>query len=91
MGCDLHTKFYPGIPTTIKTMGVNITTIAYLRVLIMEIGSTIIFHGGGSPGFTLHVAICFTLYNTRLLYLGCIWDLMRLRELWSVDSPGKKQ
>ena len=38
-------KSYPGIPTTIKTMGVNIfniTTIAYLRVLIIEIGSTII-------------------------------------------------
>ena len=32
----------PGIPTTIKTMGVNITSIAYLRVLIIEIGSTII-------------------------------------------------
>ena len=28
----------PGIPTTIKTMGVNITTIAYIRVLIIEIG-----------------------------------------------------
>ena len=34
-------SIYPGIPTTIKTMGVNITTIAYLRVLIIEIGSTI--------------------------------------------------
>ena len=32
----------PGISTTIKTMGVNITTIAYLRVLIIEIGSTVI-------------------------------------------------
>ena len=32
----------PGIPTTIKTMGVNITTIAYLWALIIEIGSTII-------------------------------------------------
>ena len=32
----------PGIPTTIKTMGVNITTIVYLRVLIIEIGSTIV-------------------------------------------------
>ena len=32
----------PGIPTTIKTLGVNITTIAHLRVLIIEIGSTII-------------------------------------------------
>ena len=35
-------NIYPGIPTTIKTMGVNITTIDYLRVLIIEIGSTII-------------------------------------------------
>ena len=33
---------YPGIPTTIKTMGVHITTIAYLRVLIIGIGSTIL-------------------------------------------------
>ena len=32
----------PGIPTTIKTLDVNITTIAYLRVLIIGIGSTII-------------------------------------------------
>ena len=32
----------PEIPTTMETMGVNITTIAYLRVLIIEIGSTII-------------------------------------------------
>ena len=31
-----------GIPTTIKTMGVNITTIVYLRVLIIQIGSAII-------------------------------------------------
>ena len=36
------TKMIPGIPTTIKTMGVNITTIVYLRVLIIQIGSTII-------------------------------------------------
>jgi len=35
-------KLYPGIPTTIKTMDVNITTIDYLRILIIEIGSTII-------------------------------------------------
>ena len=32
----------PGIPTTIKTKGVNITTIVYLRVLIIQTGSTII-------------------------------------------------
>ena len=31
-------------------MGVNITTIVYQRVLIIEIGSSIIFIGGGSPG-----------------------------------------
>ena len=28
---------FPGIPTTIKTMGVNISTIVYLRVLINQI------------------------------------------------------
>ena len=33
---------FSGIPTTIKTMGVNITTIESLRVLIIEFGSTII-------------------------------------------------
>ena len=32
---------HPGIPTTIKTMGVNITTSAYLRIFIIEIGSAI--------------------------------------------------
>ena len=43
VGC-LNVKNYgnPGIPTTIKTMGVNITTIVYLRGLIIQIGSTII-------------------------------------------------
>ena len=35
-------QMYPGIPTTIKTMDVNITTIFYLRVLIIQIGSTIV-------------------------------------------------
>ncbi len=39
---DIHYILIPGIPTTIKTMGVNITTIIYLRVLIIQIGSTII-------------------------------------------------
>ena len=33
----------PGIPTTIKTMGVNITTIVYLRVLIIQIGEKPLF------------------------------------------------
>ena len=39
---SLHENHDPGIPTTTKTMGVNTTTIAYLRVSIIEIGSTII-------------------------------------------------
>ena len=39
---DVHIYHIPEIPTTMKTMGVNTTTIAYLRVLIIEIGSTII-------------------------------------------------
>ena len=34
-------SIFPGIPTTIKTMGVNITTVANLRVLIIELGQTI--------------------------------------------------
>ncbi len=40
----ISTNYYicPGIPTTIKTMGVNITTIFDLRVLIIQSGSTII-------------------------------------------------
>ena len=41
--CLPKQSVFPGTPTTIKTMGDNITTIAYLRVLIIEIGSTIIF------------------------------------------------
>ena len=38
---DVARDIYPGIPTTIKTIDVNISTIAYLRVLIFEIGSSI--------------------------------------------------
>ena len=41
--CSARMSQFPGIPTTIKTMGVNITTSAYLRVLIIEFGSAIIF------------------------------------------------
>ena len=36
-------QLHPGIPTTIKTMGVNITTIVYLRVLIIQIGEKPLF------------------------------------------------
>ena len=42
---------FPRIPTTIKTMGVNITTIAYLRLLSIEIESTIIFMVVEAQGF----------------------------------------
>ena len=38
----IHGTGIPGIPATVKKMGVNITTIVYLRVLIIQIGSTII-------------------------------------------------
>ena len=42
---------FPRIPTTIKAMGVNITTIAYLRDLVIEIGSTINFMVVEAQGF----------------------------------------
>ena len=43
MSCNIiWVNYNPGIPTTIKTMGVNITTIVYLRALIIQIGSTIV-------------------------------------------------
>ena len=44
-------NIFPGIPTTIKTMGVNITTIVYLRVLIIQIESTIILMVVEAQGF----------------------------------------
>jgi len=46
---------YPEIPTTMKTMGVNITTIADLRVLIIEIGSTIILMVVEAQGICLEI------------------------------------
>ena len=49
--CLPKQSVFPGIPTTIKTMGVNITTIAYLRVLIIEIGSSIILMVEAAQGF----------------------------------------
>ena len=46
---------YPEIPTTNETMGVDITTIAYLRVLIIEIGSTIILMVVEAQGIYIHI------------------------------------
>ena len=44
-------------PTTIRTMGVNITTIAYIRVLIIEIGSTIILMVVEAQGIDTYIYI----------------------------------
>ena len=43
-------KIVLGIPTTIKTMGVNITTIDYLRVFNHRNWVNHYFNAGGSPG-----------------------------------------
>ena len=59
-------KYGPGIPTTIKTMGVNITTIDYLRVLIIEIGSTIILvvvEAQGWDRFVVFLSSFFVLFE----------------------------
>ena len=40
-------------------MGVNITTIAYLRVLIIEIGSTIIFMVVEAQGIYIYILYIF--------------------------------
>ncbi len=55
---------YPGIPTTIKTMGANITTIVYLRVLIIEIGSTIILMVVEAQGLSM-----FSMFRARHIVL----------------------
>ena len=59
----LRIYIYPGIPTTIKTMSVNITTIDYLRVLIIEIGSTIILMVVEAQGIhNMHMYIYILFY-----------------------------
>ena len=55
----MYTNIYPEIPTTMKTMGVNITTIAYLRVLIIEIGSTIILMVVEAQGIYIYRCVFF--------------------------------
>ena len=47
-----------------KIIGVNITTIAYLRVLIIEIGSTIILMVVEAQGY--HTWMVFSLKKTNL-------------------------
>ena len=54
---------YPGIPTTIKTMDVNVTTIAYLRDLIIGIGSTIILMVVEAQGIYIYIYVmCINIY-----------------------------
>ena len=48
-------------------MGVNITTIAYLRVLIIEIGSTIILMVE-AQGYSIYIYIHYNLY----IHFECI-------------------
>ncbi len=59
----------PGIPTTIKTMVVNITTIVYLRVFIIEIGSTIILMVVEAQGKDILFQYVLVYVNTQLLFL----------------------
>ena len=63
----------PGIPTTIKTMGSNIPTIVYLRVFIIEIGSTIILMVVEAQGHCMLYQYikgkCHLLQHTRLPFL----------------------
>ena len=63
---------YPGIPTTIKTMGVNITTIVYLRVLIIEIGSTFVLMVVEAQGIYWKYGCCCTAsWSFSGVTLGC--------------------
>ena len=77
----METKIYPfqhfpGIPTTIKTMGVNITTTVYLRVLIIQIGSTIILMVVEAQGFRiLKIESEKGDFSNRVILLGVLVGL----------------
>ena len=58
----IYLYIYPGIPTTIQTMGVNITTIAYLRVLIIEIGQIIILTVVEAQGIYIYMYLFINIY-----------------------------
>ena len=53
---------HDGIPTTIKTKGVNTTTIVYLRVLIIQIGSTIILMVVEAQGIYIYLFMHMHIY-----------------------------
>ena len=58
-GPERKEKRFPEIPTTMKTMGVHITTIAYLRVFIIEIGLSIILMVVEAQGVHFSVEMFF--------------------------------
>ena len=84
-------KHYPGIPTTIKTMGVNITTIDYLRVLIIEIGSTIILMVVEAQGLSIQADSLTSIANSQI-QLEESWSWMTLtwaRRVWLGRKNGR--
>ena len=74
-GCFLRiviriVAIYPGIPTTIKTMGVNITTIVYLSFNHPNWVNHY-FNGGGSLGFIYYSDRNEHGYETMRMYEAC--------------------
>ena len=79
---------YPGVPTTIKTMGVKITNIAYLSVLIIEIGSTIILVVVEAHGeYTYYVYIYRYYYHT--LQTSPVWSSSKGWRFWVPENADK--
>ena len=74
--------YIPGIPTTIKTMGVNITTIVYLRVLIIQIGSTIILMVVEAQGIFQGTIGCSP-NNVSMVFIGFSRDSWGL---WPINT-----
>ena len=62
----------PGGPKTIKTKGVNIT-IVYLRVLIIQTGSTIILMVVEAQGMEMFLIFCsWQTYGGNFTFVGCV-------------------
>ena len=92
MGPDVAQYQYPEIPTTMKTMGVNITTIAYLRVLIIEIGSTIILMAVEAEGICLSLKRKGSLIRLRLdLDLDSLFKARIVRTARDADTPAEQK
>ena len=77
-------NMYPGIPTTIKTMGVSITTIAYLRVKNHRNWVNHFLNGGWNPGVytSLHtVCALYSQENLQQLFVSFLQHIGNLKEL----------